>query len=355
MSSSIGPGLPANLVPLTSTPAGQTNSTGSTGAGTASSSPNVTPLYAGFPLSGPTTTGTLGLGLPRSSEDLAAILAEVSLALEKTFGGNRGEAALNAGARTREASGQIAAVLAAVNAAIGQKAAKTDEQNQAKASLATDQAASSTKQGEIDQISGSIATLTGKIDAERAKPADQRDQGKIDAWVSQRSGLQQNLQTAQDAKSAIDARITVTQGKIANLGAEIQGLQATIVSQSQLATQLQSAIMSVFTQLARKTQTGDLDNAPKDADRRESLERGFDEILDTLADFRAGEARVDADKLRVAGDLDAAAREKVYQAALGLATGLSEALAALAQVDPSLGVDPRDEALDDGLRYRIPV
>lgn len=303
------------------------------------------------------TLATLGLGLPNSQGDAAALFAQVSLALEQTIGDTR----------DNKLSGYAAALSSNLAALAAQLSRIADDQKkivQTDANLAGLNAQRDPLVQARDSAQGSSNSLGTAIGA---------DQASITALTNQLAGLKPGTPTYKAVEkqiSDVKAHMAVLQGQkngydkiVSDKNAEIAPLDSQISTQNGIKAAVQGDISSaenlVQTTLDLLSQV--LAGIPRSTRQTEQardtvITRQFEDIFKNLQD---SSSRADADKeiqtLAEQLGVKQSVVQKIVLAAFGLTAGIGNLVDSLRKLQPTpvSGLPDQASAINGRLQFAV--
>jgi hypothetical protein len=282
------------------------------------------------------SASALGIRVPADDGDAEALLAEVSLLLEKTSGQSRSDR------DTALAHGLQGAFLSIFQsaAALQQQAQKTQAAATtlagAEAQLASDQI----------QLSTDLQTLTAAQTAYDAA-VKSGDQNKI---TQAQANLQQAESNVAKDSVAIGKDSTNITKDAAALTTDIAGYQGLVQA---FQTLIAPAAARVAASIAQQQPAAVVNDHGHDLNQRNEFDKIF---IDILQKFTSQAQIEKADLARQSQFADQAALANIGRAAVGLIAGLGDALTALQQLQGGFVASSADNSsLSTGSRVKIPV
>jgi hypothetical protein len=379
-----GTGLPPSALqhlPANSQVQNQPNADTQPGANNGTSGAFYTQLDFDHP-----SVSSLGLRVPSNDGDAEALLAEVSLLLEKAAGQSRNDrdAALAQGLHGAflsilQSSVALAGFASDANAAVAQKAVDETKLAQDKTQLATDLQTLESAQtaydaavasGDKNKIAQAKANLT-QAETTVSNLATDKTQVAADLKTLEtattaynaavKSGdsnkiaqAKANLQQAEGNLSKDDHAITTDN---TNIATDQTNITTNIALYDSALTAFQAAVApvaaSVAASIAQRQPAGFLDDHGHDLIQKNEFDKIFIDILQKFTNVAQGEKTDTALQRQFA---DQAALGNVGRAALGLLAGLVDVLTALQQLHPgSIASNANNPSLSAGSRVKIPL
>lgn len=321
-------------------------------SGASASRPILIPVNFGL-----SSIGALGINQPRAPEDVSALIAAITLALEETVKETRDNRAVGLAGGLRSALGTLFGNLTSMLAlseartqletSLTTKTAERDAKTQQKNGLELQSAALN---GQISSLDGQISSLNQQIAIAQAnkQPTD----GLIaqrDAKVAERNNLAQQ-------KAGIDGQIGQLGTEIGTLNTEIEGIQASIAQNVSQYNSIQSILFNVFIQalLAVAVQKPGEEVVTEDRDTKVKL--SLEDLAEALRKINddtnireiVREFQVESRQIRES-------EERVAEAAFALLTATVDVLATLASLDLPLDSEIGKSAAQNRGRVRVAI